>query len=324
MALSNAKYDTIMRLYNRRQTAAKQAQEARVAEIYEKIPAIEKLNRQIPLLAVEQIQKKMEGDQNAVLTFRQKTASIAEERKALLTAYGYPADYLDMTYTCPDCQDTGFIGDKKCHCFLQAEIDLFYSQSHLKEVLERENFDTFSYDYYAEESLPSIRRAVMEARLFIESFDTDFQNLFLCGSVGIGKTFLSNCIAKELLDSGHSVLYFTAFELFDALAKASFGKEKEEEQGENELASLIFDCDLLILDDLGTELVNSFTSSQLFLCINERILKQKSTIISSNLNLATLLEVYTERTFSRISSNYKMVEMIGSDIRIKKKFLENT
>ena len=130
-----------------------------------------------------------------------------------------------------------------------------------------------------------------------------------------GKTFLSHCIAQELLDTAHCVMYFSAFDLFDLLADSKFSREK------NEGAEFILDSDLLIIDDLGTELTNSFVSSQLFLCINERIMRRKSTIISTNLSLESLVEIYSERTFSRITSNYTMLKLTGDDIRIKKKLM---
>ena len=122
------------------------------------------------------------------------------------------------------------------------------------------------------------------------------------------------------MDHGHSVIYFTAFQLFDILSKGVFAKD-EEAIAANEN---IFTCDLLIIDDLGTELTNSFVSSQLFLCINERILRKKSTIISTNLPLDRFMETYSERTFSRISSNYTIIKLFGNDIRIQKKLLGGT
>ena len=140
------------------------------------------------------------------------------------------------------------------------------------------------------------------------------------GATGVGKTFLTHCIAKELLESAHSVIYFTSFDLFEVLSTATFGKKYAEDEVLQQ-HSAIFDCDLLIIDDLGTELTNSFVSSQLFLCINERIMRRKSTIISTNLKLENFSDTYSERTFSRIASNYRMVKLEGKDIRIQKIFL---
>ncbi len=157
--------------------------------------------------------------------------------------------------------------------------------------------------------------AVTNCHDFIDNFENKPKNIFFYGNTGVGKTFLSNCIAKELLDAGYSVIYFTAFQLFDILSKGVFEKDADAIAAHQN----IFDCDLLIIDDLGTELSNSFTTSQLFLCVNERILRQKSTIISTNLNLEQIAEIYSERTLSRISSNYSFIKLFGDDIRIKKR-----
>ena len=162
-----------------------------------------------------------------------------------------------------------------------------------------------------------MKNAHAVAHEFVDTFRDEFRNLFLYGDTGIGKTFLSNCIAKELIDKSFSVIYLTSYELFDTLAKSKFEKDDTAEA----LASHIFDCDLLIIDDLGTELANSFTVSQLFLCLNERLLRRKSTIISTNLSLESVVDIYSERTFSRITSNYTMLKLTGDDIRIKKKLM---
>ena len=154
-----------------------------------------------------------------------------------------------------------------------------------------------------------------KCRDFIENFDKNFSNLYFYGDTGIGKTFLSNCVAKELMDRGYSVIYFTAFQLFDILSKGIFRREEEAIAAHQN----IFNCDLLIIDDLGTELTNSFTTSQLFLCLNERILRKKSTIISTNLGMNQLADIYSERVLSRISSNYTLIKLFGADIRILKR-----
>ena len=135
------------------------------------------------------------------------------------------------------------------------------------------------------------------------------------GNTGTGKTFLTNCVAKELLDRGNSVIYFSAFSLFDILAKNTFGKHPEIAGDYHN----IFNCDLLIIDDLGTESPNSFTVSQLFQCLNERILRKKSTIISTNLSLKEIADIYSERISSRITSSFTLLKLYGEDIRILKK-----
>lgn len=137
------------------------------------------------------------------------------------------------------------------------------------------------------------------------------------GDTGVGKTFLSHCIAKELLEQSYSVIYFTASQLFDILAKYTFEKDADAGLAHDH----VLDCDLLIIDDLGTEFANSFTTSQLFICLNERILRKKSTLISTNLALEDIRNIYSERIFSRITSTYTVLRMTGDDIRIQKKLM---
>ena len=166
--------------------------------------------------------------------------------------------------------------------------------------------------------LANIRRIVGECQEFIQNFDREPKNFFFYGDTGVGKTFLSHCISRDLIESAHSVIYFTAFELFDLFSKTTFRRDEGDEELRR-MHSYIFDCDLLIIDDLGTELTNAFVASQLFLCINERILQKKSTIISTNLDMNAFRDTYTERVFSRISSHYTMRKLLGDDIRILKK-----
>lgn len=324
MSLTNAQYDEIMRGYEERQTASRHRQEERQQELYRKIPALYQLDAEMSSASVSCARQMLSGDENALKSLHKHMAELQEEKSNLITSFGYPADYLEADYICSDCQDTGYIGQERCHCFKQAAIDLVYTQSNLRLILEKENFSTFSFSYYSKDQInpatnlsafETASLAVSECKRFISDFDKEFSNLFFYGDTGVGKTFLSNCVAKKLLDSGHSVIYFTSFELFHIFEKNVFERDRDMKESYQN----IFDCDLLIIDDLGTELSNAFTVSQLFLCLNERILRKKSTIISTNLGLNQLADIYSERTFSRISSNYTMLKLFGDDIRIKKK-----
>lgn len=346
MSLNNSQYDTLMRAYNARQFHNQHLQNERIREVYARSPRLEEIDHEISSSSVACARRLLELEDDVLLQTgagspeqdsapiqkdhpllqeqRQTIAALQQEKQSILQELGYPADYLDPVYTCPECKDTGFIGGKRCHCFVQASIDLIYTQSNIKNILERENFSQFSFDYYSrEQTNPSTgltayetaQKAVADCRSFLAEFDHGFENLFFYGETGVGKTFLSNCVAKELLDSGHSVIYFTAFQLFEIFEKSTFQKDAQASASQQ----TIFDCDLLIIDDLGTELANAFTTSQLFLCLNERMLRRKSTLISTNLNMDELAAVYSERTCSRIFSNYTMIKLFGDDIRIKKK-----
>lgn len=327
MALKNTQYDTLIREYNRRQLENKRLQDERIAAAYEMIPALADIDAQVASLGVAQARKLLDGDEDALFVLKAELQTLGRQRTQLLTENSFPADYLEMHYSCPDCRDTGYIENEKCHCFRQAAIDLLYTQSNIKEILQEENFDTFSYEYYSDKminpttgqsALATIKQVVGECKRFIADFDNTLENFFLYGNTGVGKTFLTHCIAKELLETSHSVIYFSAFELFDLFSKTTFRRGSDTEDLE-QMHAHIFDCDLLIIDDLGTELTNSFVTSQLFLCINERLMRRKSTIISTNLSLDIFQDTYSERVFSRISSNYRMRKIIGDDIRIRKK-----
>ena len=289
------------------------------------IPELEEMDHSISSLSVKKARLLLDGDQTALSSLKSGIEELSARKPALLKSHGLPANYLEMHYQCPDCKDTGYIGTHKCHCFKKAIIDLLYEQSNLKEILKKENFSNFALDYYSTNFIDpktgrSSRQVIEDAlricRNFVTSFGTDFQNLFLYGDVGVGKTFLSNCIAKELMDKEYSVLYFSASKFFSSLAKHAFDKQDVDAQN---MFELIYNCDCLIIDDLGTEYTNNFIASQFFTCINERLLNSRSTIISTNLSLDTLADLYTERSFSRITSNYIMLKLIGDDIRIKKK-----
>ena len=324
MGLNNTQYDTIMRCYSQKQAENHRRLEEHRRIAYEKIPQLSQIDHQVSSVSLEHARVLLDNAGTDLSALKEQLKGFAEMRIQLLRENGFPPDYLEMSYTCPDCQDTGYIEGKKCHCFRQQAIDLFYTQSGMKEILAVENFQHFSYDYYPEDlihpatgkSARELMRGTVAACLrYIDEFDRNFSNLFFYGGTGLGKTFLSHCIARELIERSHSVIYYSAFELFDMVAQNSFGRVSSEEN----MKDYVFDCDLLIIDDLGTELTNSFVSSQLFLIINERIQRKKSTIISTNLSLSAFAETYSERVFSRITSNFQLFLLFGNDIRIQKK-----
>lgn len=325
MGLTNTQYNAIMRDYQRQQALTRQETDRRRREIYGRFPEFSEIDAKIAGASTACARRMLSDKDYDLPALRSEIAKLSARRTEILTSAGYPADYLSPSYRCPDCQDTGYIGSEKCHCFRQAAIDLLYTQSNLRESLKTENFSAFSLEYYSDQLTDPVTglsarqiadRALGECKAFVRDFDRCFANLFLYGSTGLGKTFLSHCVARELLESAHSVIYFSAFRLFELFADSTFGRGDGQE---NEMEQHIFDCDLLIIDDLGTELVNSFVSSELFHILNERILRRKSTMISTNLTLATFADTYSERIFSRISSSYTMLKLFGDDIRLQKK-----
>ncbi len=327
MALSNSQYDQLMRTYEQRQLDNEHKLRECYDTAYRTIPELQETDRQISSLSLRQARLLLDGDSSALSQLKAELALLFEAKRNLLKSHGYPEDYLLQTYHCPDCKDTGYIGTNKCHCFKKAIVDLLYTQSNLQETLEKENFSTCCSGFYScnhidprtgRSSREAFEIALKACHEFVDTFSDEFRNILLYGDTGVGKTFLSHCIAKELIESSHPVIYFSASQLFDYFAKNTFSKKEEQEE---DALEYIYDCDLLIIDDLGTELSNTFTLSQLFVCLNERILRKKSTIISTNLALEDINAIYSERIFSRISSHYTMLRLTGDDIRIQKKIL---
>ena len=326
MALSNSQYDAIMRVYNQRQFQDKREQDKRIAEVYEKIPQVEALSDEIAATMAQAARKILAGNRTAADQLKKDAEFLKEQKAVYLKQNGYPANYLELQYVCPDCKDTGYIeGDnglrKKCHCFHQQELDILYEQSHIRDMIASENFSNLSYEYYQGDDLTHFRKCVDVCRNFVQNFKQDYHNLFFYGTVGTGKSFLSGCIASELLQTGHSVIYFSASGLFDTLARYAFdSRAKEALSGFYED---LYNCDLLIIGDLGTEMTNTFVASQLFSCLNERHLRKNSTIISTNLSLEELRDRYSDRVFSRITSHYDLCKLTGPDIRMYKKRMQN-
>lgn len=317
MSLTNAQYDWIMHQYERKQQKSRRDAQQRLAYVYDHIPSYRELDDAVAEVSVSQGRKMLSGDPDAMEDLRDRLAELSGRKAQLLEDHGLPADYLEPVYECPDCRDTGYVDGRKCHCFQEAMITLLYEQSNIREMLRSENFDSLSYEYYEGDDLARFKKAVNTCHNFIKNFNSDYHNLFFYGTVGTGKSFLSGCIAKELIESGHSVIYFSATALFDLLSRNSFDPKSREEL--RTAYADLYQCDLLIVDDLGTELTNQFVTSQLFSLLNERHMGKKATIISTNLSLEELRNRYSERIFSRVTSNYEICKLSGQDIRIYKK-----
>ena len=304
MNLSNTQYDSIQREYDAIQTRNRHLSERRRDEVYRTVPGYEEAAGEVASLSVRYVR------------YREALSALSEKKAKLLTDAGFPADYLEPIYDCPDCRDTGYADGERCHCFRQRMIRLLYAQSNLQEHLAKENFSTLSYRFYEGEDLVNFKKAVETSHSFVENFKTDYRNLIFYGTVGTGKSFLSGCIAKELLEQGCSVIYFSAIGLFNLLAQYSF--QSNDKEMLYKTYEDLYNCDLVIVDDLGTEVTNSFTNSQFFSFINERHLRRKATVINTNLGIEDLKNRYTESISSRMldKNGFEVVGLAGEDLRL--------
>lgn len=328
MGLSNTQYQKLMYEYDNKRMKNQRLLDGRYNELVTKFPEFGEIEEEIAMLSINRARMELLDPGTASDTekeYSHKRQNLLQKKELLLSSNNYPKDYLSLTYDCPDCKDTGIIGSKPCHCLKQREISLLYQNSNLPDILEVENFSTFNENYYDDTEINknvslTARQNILRVKDicldFIRHFDDSYDNLIFYGPTGSGKTFLTHCIAKQLLDTYHTVVYLTSLQLFDILEENKFSKN--DTYITDEKVSYILNCELLIIDDLGTELSNSFTSSQLYYLIEERHLNKRSSIISTNLSFHELRDRYSERIFSRFTGYYNFFMIIGDDIRIKK------
>ena len=316
MALTNTQYESIIREYEEKQLRSRHLLEKRLAHIRNTYPEYAALEDLSASLASSFTKRLIDGEEGARAELSASLQSLSRKKEEFLSEKGFPPHYLEPVYECGDCKDTGYIDQRKCHCFENRITQLLYHQSNLSGSLEQENFHTLSYEYFSGPALQDYKKAVDISKGFVSPFDENYRNLLFMGTVGTGKTFLSNCIAKALIDTSHSVIYFSAAELFDTFAKYVFGKDKD---ALDHFYKDLYHCDLVIVDDLGTELGSSFVTSSFFSFLNERQLMKKSTLITTNLDLKGLQDKYSDRICSRIIGNFEICVLTGPDIRILKK-----
>jgi len=303
--------------------------DARRKEIYEKAPRLAEIEREIGEAGLKIARLAISGDEIAIANIRKKTDALKEERLLLMQkSFRGKKDCSAPKYSCKKCNDTGYIGlpATACVCLKQRLIDEYYSLSNLREVLRDENFAAFDMRLFSEKTIESeglSPRLNMEtvfrvANKFVQNFDREFGNLLLYGETGLGKTFVCHCIAKELLDRGRTVLYLTVPRLCKVVEDSRF--KRESVASTDEMLEAVDDVDLLILDDLGTEISTIITSAALFDIINQRLISRKPTVISTNFTTNELATQYSDRIVSRFLGNYQMVKFFGEDIRVKKKY----
>ncbi len=293
----------------------------RQERIYEQIPEISRIDARLRMQMSELVGLtiKRSGELAGALRALEDESLALQARKAeLLRAHGYPADYLDDIYSCPKCRDTGFIGSELCSCLteeynrqLTAELSTL-----LKNSSERfENFDLSLYGE-AQEAMSIVLNTCRE---YAASFSERSMNLLFQGGTGLGKTFLSACIARVVAQSGHSVCYDTASSALEAFELRKFARDAETAEKAATRAERMLECELMILDDLGTEMLTQISVSALYTLINTRLVEGKKTIISTNLTDAELARRYTPQICSRIDGQFLKLPFVGTDIRQLKK-----
>lgn len=323
-------YDSAWRELEQRALQAKNRERARREEIRRSIPEIGRIERELASTAAEVTRAVIGAPQNAkprIAELRERNLDLQETRRALLLQHGYPADYLEEQFECPQCRDKGYTGSRMCGC-LQALLRRVASTC-LSEVsgAEQYSFQSFSLDYYP--SLPADKCGVAPrqrmgqildfCRQYASGFSRESESLLLLGKTGLGKTHLSLAVAGSVTEAGFGVVYTPVQKLMDRLESEKFSRASPERGNYVNRMEQVLSCDLLVMDDLGTEFFTQFTGSVLYNIINTRLMERRPTIISTNLELPQIEEKYSQRMISRLVCSYKVLKFYGKDIRFLKK-----
>ena len=294
----------------------------RISAIYEKLPRLREIDRELRKTSAKVYAAAFRGSESpeqAMQTLKQENLSLQRERDWILESENIDPEDLEREPVCKLCGGSGWRGAAMCECLRE-----LCRQEQKKALMQafgagKESFEKFRLDVYPERIDPKLgispralmKRVYESAVSYTKTFSEGSDSLLFMGATGLGKTFLSGCIARAVADKGYAVCYVSAGKLF-----SDFETEKFRLKEDGALTGEYMETDLLIIDDLGTELINTFTASQMFYCVNERLNRNKGTIISTNLTLGELQDAFTERVTSRIMSRYKIIPLIGDDLRL--------
>lgn len=322
MAYNRENYVRIRQEYADKNLRAKKAAEARASELHMQYPELEKIDKVLAetgLSIFKEAAKGKEGLEERIAAIREGNKSLLEARGAYLESIGYPADYTAVKYECEKCSDTGFVGTKMCECMRRALILAGYESSGIGGLIRTQSFESFSLDYYKRtpSELANMQMIFDTCKAYAERFcDKNGESLLFCGTTGLGKTHLSTSVAKVLIERGFDVVYDSAQNIISDFEYERFGRGYGDDTDSR--TDKYFECDLLIIDDLGTEVANQFTVSCLYNIINTRINHSKSTLISTNLTQEEILKRYGDRITSRLFGDFMAMQFVGKDIRLQK------
>lgn len=320
MSYNNSVYKRIYDEYSKKYLIAREKADARARELRAKIPELAKIDKELSLVGLEIFSASFSGgDYKSKLSeIKQKNIALQEKRAGLLIENGYPADYSDVKYECEKCKDSGFIENTMCSCMREALTLAGIENSGFASLIKEQSFENFSLDYYSKnpKHLEIMKRNLDFLTHYADAFDAkSSQSILLMGGTGLGKTHLSSALARRVIEKGNDVFYTGAIDLFSQFETQRFKSYSNEP---NEFIERYFECDLLIIDDLGTEMINQFSVSTLYNLLNDRLSRRKPTIISTNLSTDDIQKKYTDRITSRMLGEYQVLFFVGTDIRAQK------
>lgn len=317
-----------MRDYDRKRMNAISQAEDRKRSLENRFPEMLAIEQEIKNVGMSIMRKVLANGisrEEAARECEKRMEELKQKKYKIYSDNRIPLDYTEPKYECSSCNDTGMLeSGKKCKCYEVQLIEETSEASHMKNLLEVQNFELMDINVFSEEKnkdgfsqLDIMKSNINVAKEFIEQFnDKRSPSLLFYGETGVGKTFLSSCIAKEILNKGYTVIYKTSSQIIELAKEVTFTNNSSNSTKEE--YSFLESCDLLIIDDLGTEMTNRFVVSEIYKIINLRLVAGKKVIISTNLNLKELHDLYTDRVFYRLIEGYKMLEFVGPNLRLEK------
>ena len=321
MSYNKEDYVRIKTEFSQKYIRARERAQARRNELHAKIPEVWEIDRLLSKTGMEIMEAITKGGvdtESRIAAIRKRNEALQAKRGELLRAGGYPETYSDVQYECRRCGDTGYVDTVMCECMKRALVLAGYESSGLGGLIRTQSFDNFSLEYYRSSDpreYEAMQRYVTWLQQFAERFDKDtYQNWLLIGATGLGKTHLSTAVAKTVIERGFDVLYVTAVGMLGDFEAKRFGNGVEAKHDLSRYA----EAELLIIDDLGTEMTNQFTLSCLYDVINQRINQRRCTVINTNLSYKELETRYSERITSRLLGEYRPLIFKGTDVRRQK------
>ncbi len=325
MGYNKENFKRIRAEYETKTFRAQEEAELRRAELYAALPAVREMDARLSSFGLRIMEAALKGGdtEGGVAELRAENERICAARAALLRENGYPADYTEPQYDCVACHDTGYVGIKMCACMRRKLTEAGMVSSGLCGLMQSQSFDNFSLDYYTrdERELRLMRHNLEAVRTYAAEFAIERgkpmpPSLLFLGGTGLGKTHLSTAVARVVIERGYDVFYNSAVGMISDFEYRRFGNGVA--QSEVDDTARYTECDLLIIDDLGTEVINQFTLSCLYHVLNTRLNLGKPTIISTNLSSDELRKVYSDRITSRLMGEYRLIPFFGIDIRKQK------
>lgn len=319
MGYSKSVYERADRILSERRLAAVKRAEKAQLDFYKANPRAKEIDEELAHTFTGIARATLSGDRTKLLEIKKRNLELQKELSAIYTATGISPDDLKPKYTCPHCGDRGNIDGKVCDCYKNLLKQIACDDLNRRSPLSLSDFESFDLSFYNGECRHKMSNIFNYCRAYAENFKSDSDSIIMTGATGLGKTHLALAIANEVIKKGKGVIYITAPGMVSALEEYQFGREVPDEEITPKLLS---DCDLLIIDDLGTEFLNNFSRGAIYNVFNSRITAGKPTIINTNLSLPELEKNYSDRFVSRVTGYCRRLHFEGSDIRIQKKMRE--